>query len=67
MEQASHSIGIETGLRLAFRHPEYGRALLVRLNQEGLDCGADGGRIAAERAIDRLIQLCPINSMDEQG
>lgn len=62
-EQSAHSIGIETGLRFAFRHPEYGRALLVLVDEDLID--ADAGRLAAERAIDGLVELCPMESIAE--
>ncbi len=67
MERASHSIGVATGLRLAFRHPEYSRALLACVDKAARDRGVDAGRVAAERAIDGLIQLCPIDSTDGLG
>ncbi|KKK92969.1 hypothetical protein LCGC14_2697540, partial [marine sediment metagenome] len=52
--------GIETGIRLVMRHPEYARLLHIRLDEEMKALGSDNGRLAAERAIDGLIQLCPV-------
>lgn len=56
----SHCIGIETGLRLAFRHPEYARLLLRRVDEEMTEGGVDRGRLSADWAIDALIRTHPL-------
>ena len=56
----NHCGGVETGLRLAFRHPEYARLVLRLVDEEMEADGQDAGRLSAERAIDGVIQACPL-------
>lgn len=63
----AHCIGIETGIRLATRHPEYARRLLKLVDEEMKDDGCDEGRLDAERAIDAITRkpLTPVHGGEE--
>jgi hypothetical protein len=52
----AHCIGIETGIRLAIRHPEYAQLLLKFVDEEMKEDGCDEGRLDAEEAIDALVR-----------
>jgi hypothetical protein len=55
----AHCIGIETGLRLAMKYPEYARSLLATVDEEMKASGADPGRISAEAAINVIVEERP--------
>ncbi len=55
----AHSIGIETGLRLAFRYPEYARHLLAQVDEEMKALGNDLGRQWAEAVLDDVVNGRP--------
>ena len=58
LEFITHCIGLETGIRLAVRHPEYTQLVLRRIDRE-----TDRGKLYAEKAIDALVEAQPLEEV----